>query len=215
MYRKHEKRMDINKEVQGGFTMDMKQQRNVDMNNEQKGEYTMNRVQTDRRNGYQDREPETAGPKDLRTAYSGEDRRARLMSSHGKPGALPEARADAETLENLDGMSGHFRAEIVDFNYEPGYQGRRVKKVLLTNVRMTTLGILLEDQVLNYGKWVQGLRVGDIIAFDATLIDGKLMRPRNANLLVRSGSKSKPREFPPSRTPQGPSGSAVQTEMSF
>ena len=139
----------------------------------------MNRELTSRRIKY----PEVAkdAPKDLKPTYTRTDPKERLRSIYGDPGSWSEDRVDAENLEYL---RIRFTAEIGEFKKERVHQNIWKRRVLLKNVRMRDSGKLLTDQLWkDLGKWTQGLNVGDVIAFDATLENGIPMNPRNITVI--------------------------------
>lgn len=202
----------MNRKRKRNFSVNGKQQEEFGTNNKQQGEFKMNRVLTNRTIGNQDRVAETVGPESLSVTYPGKDPnndpKERL---HGAVKVqAEEKRLDKETLKNLDEFRTRFEAKIVAFRWGYGYLGREEKQILLKNIKMEGSGKLLKDQWFGCGKWTQRFGVGDVIAFDATLKDGKLQYPTKVSLIESADPKSGS-----SGTLRGSGSSGVQMEIQF
>ena len=174
------------------FSINGKQPSEFGMNEEQQGEYNMkgkfdmNRMRTNRTIENQQRET-VASPKDLRAAHSRKDPKKRLCRSVGVQAA--EKGFDKETLKNLDGLRSRLGAEIVEYRWVSGYLDRKEKQLLLKNIKMENSSKLFKDQWFTCGKWSQRVGVGDIIAFNARIKDGKLQYPTNVTLIKPESNK--------------------------
>ena len=202
----------MNRKRKRNFSVNGKQQAEFGTNNKQQGEFKMNSVLTHRTIGNQDRVAETVGPESLSVTYPGKDPnndpKERL---HGAVKVrAEEKRLDKETLKNLDEFRTRFEAKIVAFRWGYGYLGREEKQILLKNIKMEGSGKLLKDQWFACGKWTQRFGVGDVIAFDATLKDGKLQYPTKVSLIESADPKSGS-----SGTLRGSGSSGVQMEIQF
>ena len=147
----------------------------------------MKRELTSRRVEYPEVAKDT--PKNLKPTYMQNDPKERSRSICGDHGSRSEDRIDAENLEDL---RTRFTAEIGKFKEKPVHQNIWKERVLLKNVRMRDSGKLLTDQLWkDTGKWTQGLNVGDVIAFDATLKNGIPMNPKNVTV-IKPAPRSNP-----------------------
>ena len=204
----------MNRKRKRDFSVSGKQQNEFGMNEEQqggynmKGAYNISRKQTRRTIENQGSGREIVGPERLSATYPGKDPRTRLCGAVKV--RTEEKRLDNETLKNLDEFRTRFEAKIVAFRWGYGYLGREEKQILLKNIKMEGSGKLLKDQWFACGKWTQRFGVGDVIAFDATLKDGKLQYPTKVSLIESADPKSGS-----SGTPRGSGSSGVQMEIQF
>ena len=184
----------MNHKRKRNFSVNDKQQSEFGINEEQQGEYNMSRIRTNRTIENQGRGTETVGPKGLSAIYPGKDPnndpKERLHGAVGIPAKewLPD-----ESIENLDGSRPSFVAIVGKTTWEDGYQGRKERRVWLKSVEMEGFGKFLKNQCFSPGNWSQGIGAGDVIAFEATLKDGKLKYPTNVTLIKpASGSGGAP-----------------------
>jgi hypothetical protein len=109
-------------------------------------------------------------------------------------------------LSKRDGERFRCRATIGRFGTKPAYKGSPIRTIMLSNVRDVTTGALLTDHLwFTCGKWSDGIRVGNVIEFDARVgdyvkgyqglrdlpdaspvgLDWKLQRPTKVCVVVR------------------------------
>lgn len=71
-------------------------------------------------------------------------------------------------LEQRDGCRFLCRAVVERFGTKPAYRGPAIETILLRNVVEAKTGVVLTDHLwFATGKWSQGLKAGDRIAFEA------------------------------------------------
>ena len=171
-----------------------------------------NELKNPRNHLYQDREPQTDGPKDLRRTHSAHKqieplRRLYGAQKVGTQGTSPEdpeeKRLDQQTLRNLDGIRRPFTAEVGQFRSRDGSNGERVKKVLLKEITIKGFGKIWQHQLWFAGKWTRGIQTGDTIEFTARLEHG---RPKYITdvRLIKNRSDNTPASEYRARAPHSP-----------
>lgn len=92
------------------------------------------------------------------------DRRKRPRSRKG----YPVARDARHKLGALEGKRLRFQARVERRSEKPAYRGFPIPTLLLRGVSLADTGDEVADHLwFTAGKWAEGLRLGDLIEFDA------------------------------------------------